>query len=245
MQYHFGSGQVWGRKVVTTGVPTPVRFGALQDISVDISYSTKQLYGQKIFPLEQGRGTGKITCKARLGQFNAQAFNDIIFGESTDPVTGRIVTIDREAQTITANNATVTNNATFLRDLGVIYAANGGILNRANAPVGDQYTVNESTGVYSFNNSINNQNVRISYQYNDAANGKTISISNQDLGSSPTFLAVLRNNFRNKNLALVLNACVSEKLGLATKLDDFVVPEFDFQALADASDQVGKLCLDE
>lgn len=245
-QYSFGSGILYGRKIPSSGVATPVRFGALQGVSIDPSYTIKELYGQKQLPVAIGRGTGKITGKAQFAQFNAQALNDLFFGESSDPATGQIVTVNGESQTVAANAATVTNNATFLRDLGVINGNDGTLYTRvASAPVGQQYTANESTGVYGFNSTQNNAVVKVSYQYNDAANGKTITITNQDLGSAPTFMAVLTSTFKGKKLSLVLNACMSSKLTLATKLEDFVIPDFDFSAFADDADQIGKLSLAE
>jgi len=38
---------------------------------------------------------------------------------------------------------------------------------------------------------------------------------------------------------------VAQKLSLATKLDDFTIPEFDFLAFADASGNIGKIGLAE
>ena len=44
---------------------TPMRFGALQDVSVDFSFDTKALYGSSQFALEQARGKGKIRSEER------------------------------------------------------------------------------------------------------------------------------------------------------------------------------------
>ncbi len=35
---------------------TPVQFGTLQDVSIDISFSSKQLFGQYQFPIALARG---------------------------------------------------------------------------------------------------------------------------------------------------------------------------------------------
>jgi hypothetical protein len=243
-QYSFGSGILYGRSL-ESNVPTPVRFGALQGATIDFAFTSKQLYGQFQFPLALARGTAKITGKADFAQFNAQAFNDLFFG-LTNPATGSTVTVSAEAQTVTANAVTVTNGANFTRDLGVVLASDGTVFTRvANSPVGQQYTVNESTGVYGFNASQNNVPVRVSYTYSTAAAGKLITITNQLLGASPQFLAVFSEVFRGKKMTVVLNACMSSKLSLATKLEDFTIPSFDFEAFADASDTIGTISLDE
>lgn len=244
MQYSFGSGVMFGTTLVSN-VPTPVRFGGLQGCSFDIAFSTKELYGQYQFPIALGRGTGKITGKADFAQINAQAYNDLFFG-LTNPTTGETKTSVSEAQTVTANTVTVTNGANFVADLGVVRASDGSIYNRvaANA-VGLQYVVNTTTGVYTFNASQNNVAVAISYAYNDSANGKKITITNQLLGNSPQFSMLFTETFNGKQITLTLNACMSSKLTLATKLEDFTIPSFDFQAFADASGTVGTLSTDE
>ena len=46
-------------------------------------------------------------------------------------------------------------------------------------------------------------------------------------------------------VTLILNACTSSKMSLATKLEDFTLPQFDFMATADAVGQVGYMYMDE
>lgn len=246
-QYAFGSGVLFGKKTGVT-TPTPVRFGALQECAIDISFSTKQLFGQYQYPLAIGRGTAKITGKAKFAQFNAQAFNDLFFGE-TGVVTGETITAVAESQVVPAGNVvTVTNNATFAQDLGVSNSTTGNPLQRVSAsPVGTgNYSCNETTGNYTFNNALAAANavVLISYNYTDASNGSNIVLVNQLLGSAPQFLVVLSETFQANKLTLQLNACMSSKLTLASKLEDFWLQEFDFEAFADASNTIGKLSLE-
>lgn len=244
MQYSFGSGVLFGRSLTNTPA-TPVRFGALQGVSLDFAFTTKELYGQYQFPLALGRGTGKITGKADFAQFNAQAFNDLFFGFS-NPATGSVVTAVAEAKTVTANVVAATNNATYVRDLGVVLASDGSIFARVTAaPIAGQYSCNETNGVYTFNNANNNAAVLISYNYTDAANGKLITITNQLLGNSPQFMAVFTETFNGKKMTVALNACMSSKLSLVTKLEDFTIPAFDFMAFADAANAIGSISVDE
>jgi len=242
--YQFGAGVLYGRSL--TNIPaTPIRFGALQNVSIDISFSVKELHSSYQFPIALGRGTGKISGKADYAQFNAQAFNDLFFGNA-NPSTGEVKTAIGEAQTVTANIITATNNTTYTTDLGVVKASDGSPYTRvANAPAGQQYSCNETTGVYTFNSSQANTPVLVSYNYNDAVNGKKILIANQLLGNAPQFIGVFTNTFQSKQMTLVLNACMSNKLTLATKLEDFTIPSFDFGAFADAANNIGTLSLDE
>lgn len=241
MQYLFGSGVLFGRN--TTAASTPVRFGGLQDVAIDLSFTTKELYGQYQFPLAIGRGTGKVTGKAKYAQFNAQAFNDLFFG-SGSVATGEVVTVLSDAKTVAACAAS--SGKTNITDLGVTLASDGSIYGKTAAtPVGLQYACNETTGNYTFNTSQNNAAVLISYAWSDASNGKKITITNQLIGVAPTFMGVFTGQFNSKAITMVLNACVSNKLTIATKLEDFSIPEFDFAAFADASNAIGTLSTEE
>lgn len=242
-QYSFGSGVLFGRSNANS-IQTPVRFGALQEVSIDFSFTTKPLFGQYQFPLAIGRGTGKITGKAKWAQFNAQSYNDLFFG-NTSLATGETKTAVGEAKTVTANIVTATNNTTYLDDLGVVLASDGSIFTRVSAtPVGQQYTCNTTTGVYTFNSTQNAVAVLINYTYRDASNGKKITITNQLLGNAPTFSAVFTNTFNSQQQTITFNQCMSSKLTMATKLEDWTVPEFDFEVFADASGTIGTMSLD-
>lgn len=246
MQYFFGSGSLYGRQ---TGVsnPTPIRFGAIQDVSVDISFTTKALFGQYQFPLAVARGQAKVSGKASFGQLSGLAFNNLFFGETSLGTTPTVTAID-ELQTVSANTATVTFNSTYVEDLGVLSVAAGTIMQRvASAPSGSgNYSVNETTGVYTFNSAMNNLAVAISYDYTTAAGtGTSIVMANQLSGSAPTFMLVLAGSFQSKAVRLKLNACMSSKLSMATKMDDFTLPQFDFEAFSDTSGNVGAFAFAE
>ncbi len=85
-QYVFGSGQLFG--IDSNGAP--VRFGALQDVSVDFSGDLKQLYGQYQFPVALGRGKSKIEIKASYGQLDVGSYNALYFGQSAGVTTGKV-----------------------------------------------------------------------------------------------------------------------------------------------------------
>src|SRR5438067_2166046 len=93
MQVGFGAGILWGTPLTDVNGaaianPTPVQFGALQDVSVDFEFDKKLLYGSNQFPLVAARGKGKIQGKAKSAQLNGALVNSIIFGQ---PLTSSIV----------------------------------------------------------------------------------------------------------------------------------------------------------
>jgi hypothetical protein len=234
--YGFGSGQLWG--IDNTTNPTPPRFGGLQECSVDFAMGQKELYGERQFPVAVARTTGKISCKAKWAQLQGRALNALFFNSSK--AAGQNGVASGEAGTITAGAITVANGADFSLDLGVRYAATGLPLVRvASGPASGQYAVNTTTGAYTFNVSENDTAVKIDYMYDIASTGDTVTISNLLIGVAPTFKAVLTQLYDNKRNTLTLNANISSKLTVGTKLEDFTQPEFDFGSFADASDTVG------
>lgn len=253
MQVAFGSGSVWGVPITTvTGTaittPTPVKFGVLQDVSVDFDFPTKMLYGTYQMPVAVGRGKAKISGKAKLAQLNADMMASIVFGQSGQPATGQTTISEDEPGTIpgTPYQVTVVNSATWTTDLGVWYTsgANSGmrLVRVASAPTTGQYSV--AAGVYTFAAADTTLGVAISYEYT-LTGGFTINIANQLLGNIPTFRAVLKTIWSGKTLLMDLYNCVSEKFSIATKIDDFAIPECDFEAFANAANNIGVISLVE
>jgi hypothetical protein len=239
--FGFGAGSLFGIDN-NASPPTPVKFGALQEVDVEFAFTTKELYSQYQFPLAVGRGKSKITGKAKTGQIRADVYGQLFFGLT--PATGQIKTAVDEAGSIPVTpgpyTVTVANSATWATDLGVFFGATGIPLTRVTSgPTTGQYSV--SAGVYTFAAADQGLAVTISYTYTAAATGKTITLTNQLLGASPTFKVVLNNLYGAKDLTLTLNRCMSSKLSLPTKLEDFIISEFDFEAMADNSNTIGTL----
>ncbi len=67
----------------------------------------------------------------------------------------------------------------------------------------------------------------------------SVVINNQLLGTTPFFQMTMTQTFGAKTLTVVLNKCTSSKLTMATKLEDFNIPEFDFMAMADDNGVIG------
>jgi len=236
-QYSFGTGQLFTMPV---GGGAPLRVGALQDVSVDFSSDIKQLFGQYQFPLDVARGKTKIEGKAGTGEINATAFNNIFFGQTLS--TGQKKQVFNETGTVPAMSTytvTVTNGATFYMDLGVYIQSTGVPLTQvASAPASGEYSVS-GAGVYTFNAAQAGVAMFFNYLYTDAAAGKTIEIENLLMGNTPKFQIVLSQEYNSKFLTLVLYSCVSEKLSMPLKQDDYQIPEIDFQAQANDAGNIG------
>jgi hypothetical protein len=253
-QYIFGSGILWGTPTAdATGAaivnPTPVEFGTLQDISLDVSFDTKLLYGNLQFPVAVGRGKGKVSGKAKFAQLNGSTINSLFFGQTmTNGIINDIkdttgMLIPATPFTITASSTTtltsfaIPDSGTWSADLG-ISDTNGVPFTRvASAPVTGQYTV--TAGVYVFAAADAGKTVFIDYQYTATSTTAVKStIMNLPMGYAPSFKVDLAMPYAGKRLIFSLPNAISSKLTLATKQDDFMIPEFDFDAFASSSGQI-------
>jgi hypothetical protein len=253
MQVAFGSGILWGTPLTdangaAVANPTPVQFGALQDVSVDFSADIKTLFGPNAYPLLAARGKSKISGKAKAAQINGALLNSLYFGYVTTAGI-RADVFDTTGANIPTTPFQITptppSSGTWAQDLGVRNANAVPLTRVASAPTTGQYSV--SAGVYTFAAADVGTTVYISYQYTaTSTTAPKIAISNVVMGAAPTFRADLSVPYGGKTLTIVLFNCVANKLSLATKLDDFTIPEFDFEAFADSSGvNVGSINLSE
>jgi hypothetical protein len=237
----FGSGNLYGTSSAANS--TPRKLGSLQDVSFDFSFDLKQMYGQNNFAVDMRRGRGKISGKAKHSSLNGAAINDLFFNQSAS--TGLIQSAVNEADTVPSAapyTVTVANSATWTTDLGVVYAASGLPLARvASAPAAGQYSV--AAGVYTFASADAATAILVDYLYSATTGGTMIAINNQVMGTTPVFMGVFTANVGGKIATLQLYACTSSKLSLATKLDDYAIPEFDFDAMANAAGSIGMLSI--
>ncbi len=80
----------------------------------------------------------------------------------------------------------------------------------------------------------------ISYSYTLAGSGASLAVSSQLIGPSISFSANLfaQDPSTGKQFSVLLYNCVAEKLSFGTKVEDFLMPELDFQCFANAAGQV-------
>jgi len=245
MQFAFGAGVLIGTPLTdSTGTaianPTPVEFGKLQEVSLDISFENKPLYGSNQFPVAVGRGKGKVSGKAKAAQLNGALLNSVVFGQTVS--SGILSDVyDTTGAAIPGTPYQITpsvpGSGTWARDLGV-KDSNGVPMTRvASAPATGQYSV--AAGVYTFASADTTKTVFISYQYTaTSTTAKKSTVQNVLMGYAPSFSADLYFPYSGKTLAIYLRNAISTKLTLASKLDDFLLPEFDFEGFADSSGNV-------
>jgi len=246
MMQLFGSGRIYATPLVdATGaaiaVPTPVKFNACQDIASDFTFDIKMLHGQNQMPIAIGRGKQKVTLKAKFGVVSGALYNQAFFGQTLS--TGQDGVSEALTPTlIPATPYTITptppSSGTWAEDLGVRNAAGVPMTRVASSPAAGQYSV--AAGVYTFAAADTGLGVFIDYRYT-VTTGKQIVMTNQLMGSTPTVALMVSIPFNGKQLTWRFPQAVAGKMAMATKLDDFTIPEIDFDIFADATGTVGTI----
>jgi hypothetical protein len=235
----FGTGQLFTTPV---GGGNPLRLGALQDVSLEFAGDTKMLYGQYQMPLSVARGKTKIEGKIGSGNIDVSAFNTLFFGNTLTNNSERKQAVN-ETGTIPATpfKITVANGATFYVDLGVLNVTTGITMKQvASGPATGEYSVNSTTGEYTFAAADTGNSVIINYMYTAATAGSgTMPITNNLMGNTPRFQMICTQVFDGKQFTLVLYSCVADKLSMPLKQDDYTIADFAYSAQADATNTVG------
>jgi hypothetical protein len=247
MQLIFGIGALWGQRSDVAGVG-PDQFAVLQDNSIDFTFEVKELYSQLGYPIDIARGKGKITGKAKVARVFANLYADIFFGETA--VANEDNVSENETHTLTTNSVAVSNASSFIADLGVYYSAAGNLrfqyVTGAPSALG-QYTTG-TNGEYTFFTGDIGATVMISYVFTDS-NGKTITINNHFMGYTPTFIGTFYQQRNTQGstgqLTLRLNECVSSHLTIPSRIDDYALQDFDFQAFSNFANVIGTISTSE
>lgn len=241
----FGPGILIARRLdIANG--TAINVGYAQELHIDLAGSTKQLYGQKQYALVAARGTIKSSGKFKSAVISGIALNALFFGGNL-AAGGDQWVIDEAAAVPAATTYTVTvaGAATFNSDLGVKYALTGLPFQRvaAGAEALGKFSVNETTGVYTFAAADASAALLITYQKSLTGSGQSLTLLNQDIGFTPAFELFYYTNLNQpvaKPFVTRIYSCVSSKLSLGFKLEDFMMPELDFDIFANAAGQIIK-----
>ncbi|MDQ1326677.1 MAG: hypothetical protein QG564_1802 [Campylobacterota bacterium] len=245
----FGAGLMWATPLqefdgTPIANPTPIMIGTLQEVSLDMGVELKELFGSDSqYAKFVAGGKAKISGKAKMGTVKGEIFSSLFFGQAaTDGLTS--VKYDTVGTVIptTPFEVTVTPpvSGDFVADLGVIDKATLKQFKRvASAPATGEYAVS-ALGVYTFASADAGDTVLINYSYNNGVvvGAKQSTMIAVPMGYSPTFSVDLYLPYNGKSMIFTLHKCISGKLSFGTKLDDFTMPEFEFQAF---SDDIGRV----
>jgi hypothetical protein len=223
--------------------PTPSQVRILQEASLDISATTKELFGQNKFAVATGVSQYKVQGKAKFADMQPRMIRDFVGAPNNSLMTsGQTNTAVNEAHSVPASSPytiTVTNSATFTLDLGVVYANTGTpLINVASGPTVGQYSY--SAGVYTFAAADDGIAVTISYSYTIASVGDSVLISNSAAGAANTFQSIFGASYNGLQTNFQLYSCIPTKFNVAGfKIGEFNMPEIDYSATVNAANNLG------
>lgn len=232
MQLIFGAGDFFAvpsTDYAGNGIsnPTPIRLGVIQSMTLEVSGDMKELHGQYSFAVDSARGKGKVGGKVEFSQVSGRAINSIMFGQTETTGTLQAVYADTTGQVVPASPYQITvappGSGTFVEDLGVVDIDSVAYTRVGSTPAARQYSVNPSTGVYTFNSAQAAATVYISYRFSATAlRARSLVVNNVAMGQAPTFKAIANVSYKGKSALVILPNVMSTKLALlGTKLDDY------------------------
>lgn len=219
--------------------PTPVPMGILQDVDMGFKFSNKKLYGQYQLQVDEARAAEELTIKTKFARVYSGAY-DLFFGQGVTPSAGTQIA-PNEAHTVGSTTQQVTNHSTFIDDMGVFYAATGLQLTRvaSGSEATGKYSVAPSTGTYTF--AVGDE-VALLFNYSYGVTTlNQLLLTNQLMGSQPTFKAYLALLYKGNYANYVFNQCTSDDLENPFKNQDYMVNGFNFSVSADAANNIGSL----
>ena len=251
----FGPGILWVTRT-DAGDPTPINVGYCNEFSTDMSFDHKELFGQNQFPLLVARSTAKATGKIKAAALSGRALNNMILGGTWtagtqyDTITTVAKAIPATPFTITASTtetATTTlipNSGTFNQDLGVVNSANGQAftLVTTGTPTAGQYKVTAGAYLFASADNVSGISVYISYAYSyTTAAGQYQITANSLIGTTPTLQLDYKSILYGSTYYLRIFNAICTKWGMAHKLSDYAMPEYDFSFFQNAAGNISQL----
>jgi hypothetical protein len=240
-------------------IPSPINVGYAQEFSIEAAATSKQLYGQKQWPLVVARGTIKGTGKFKAAVLSGLAWSAMFYGVAASTTNQIAWNVDSTFSLSTASTAAVQvgSSLTFDADLGARYVTSGLPFQRVatgSEALGKYSITTGSPGLYNFSAADTTGSgvtggapIKITYTSTTSV-GQSLLVTNQLIGQTPTFQLDYYTSLNQptaKPFVVRIYVAVAEKHMMAFKLEDFMIPEFDFGLFANASDQIYNLVFPE
>lgn len=248
--YNFGAGSAFARRTDTaTAVTKPSFLGVLQELTLNVDQTLKELQGQYKLPVDIAPAQMKITGTAKFARVQADTIYNTILGQEVTEATGSGFDMAiAEAHTPTTTALTVTNaGASFVEDMGVFYHLTGIQLTPVTgAPGTGSYA--SGSGTYAI--AAGDASVALDVYYTFAVSSLTqLTMANVLMGEGPQFELLFANTYSvqgtPKKFNIKLNQCRASKVNFPFKNVDYTIMDLEFQAFGDSAGNWGVWALTE
>lgn len=226
---YFHSAEVYIKR--TAANPTPRRIAIIQDVSIEIKRDIKELFGENKYAEDAASGNESISGKYKSGELDPGWMMEEFMTSAR--TTGSIILVKREVGTVASGTVTVDGAANFREDYGVVDPLTDRPLRRVSgSPAEGEYSVNETTGVYTFNAAANGDDFLFTY-LTDSTAGETYTVNNTLAGDSVFCSLLLYKTSRTgKPFGLRLANATFESASFGFKLNEHAMPEGSFKGFA-------------
>lgn len=239
MAYHKSLHGVGGRiYVVPSGAnPSPTQFAVFKSWTFELSQESSDLQSSGLDLLDTLPVKRRLKGKLSMSDFNTALLATVTSG-TTISAGQKLGAMEQSAIGATPYQITVTNSATFDKDLGVIdFTAGKELTEVAATPATGQYSF--SAGVYTFAAADTTHNVGISYRYTVASSGKTIKVSAANAGvASLTYALHMVGSAGGKSYGIYVPAVRMPNLSLTMSPSEYSDVSVDWSAFLDANNDL-------
>jgi len=210
----------------------------MQEISFNRTAKMVPLKGSNQFPDAVAIADKEVKGKAKVGRFDGDFLNNIMFGET--PTGNAPIVYPLEQHTIPASTTytiQVTNHSTFSSDLGVRYTNGQPFTNMQGATLTAKGQYNVSSGTYTFYSGDAAAAIAISYEGTSTA-GTVFTEHNQIMGWGPIVALTLWEPYSttlniSSNNGIFFGNVVFGGINGPFKRDDWIYLELDWEAYPD------------
>ena len=237
----FGPGILFLTRTDITGA-TPIEIGYAQEVTIDQSSKAKALYGRDRYALAIGQGPIDVTVKVKSAEISPAALNAALYGGTF--TAGAVAGAIEESHTVSASpfQVTVANASYFDTDLGVIYKASRLPLTKvaSSGAISATGQYANASGVYTFASGDSGSAILNSYAYDPpaASGGETLLLANTPIGTGTTLQIDFFIQYQGNIYYTRVYNCVGTKLSQGFKIEDFMMPDFEFMASANNAGNV-------
>lgn len=214
--------------------PDPIKIGTPQGLSLSFSGDEASVFGNKRFAVARAGTTLDTTATITMGEFQPEFFSRYLFGATKGK--GRHKQIE-EVVILTDNSGTVSYVADdFDRNLGVIGKDGTRYALVETAPTEFQYTLDKTTGTYTFNAAAATKTVSIRYGQFFPNEGDQYVIKNSLMGSTPSFQLEVVGEFEGKGYCMIFPNVRAISYSMDSTNDGFTAPTLEVVMAVDDDD---------
>jgi hypothetical protein len=237
------AGPLFGRaNLYITRNGTARRIGVLQDLSLNVDFDPKLLYGQNSIAISAAIANGKIEGKSKFAEFDANVIRDLSLARLDSGSVTKTLVVSEDMQNTVPGTPFEIAVASLTSDLGVFSVTTGEWLKAVTgAPAAaTEYQVTTGlSGKYTFHSGAAAAVVKLNYVKSHSTENGATQLVNSAMSAPLYFKMVAHRKFDNQAATVVLNKCFSPKLNLLSIKDDYSMPEFDFSAIDDPVNGIG------